>query len=300
MRNAKAITVVILFLVLSGILGWQYLRKNVGRPGVRPAKDAPRELLIKKWAAEPFVELSKSREVKEGIQSLFRNQTSSFVLSETQSNGLSAAIGALIAAYQNGEWDAYQRYRLPPEIQDSVAWDTNLMAQIVRPNLPTRQQVEQAYAMAKKALDLKDLAYLTNDFLAFKLAYESAHMTRLQNDSRPIYCVGCWNAVSFKWARLIVEQNQVDVPNLLQRVMMEDNLGAHTPPSVFHYNPRPAETAKAHGNVTFAEIRFVVRTDGAIKAYPVHAQWYWLPEKSLWLPVAMHIAVLDNHARYWF
>jgi hypothetical protein len=297
--QSKKIILAALLLAFMAVFAWRFRGDKGGTAANGSGNDAPRKNLLRQWSKGEFDKLKVKGKIESDVGKLIGANYGPVAVTPLQSNALRSAVLALLETYSMGGFAEYARYRLPGQSKEHVKWDTNEIHRI-RKILPNRQTMEQALRQAGQPVDTEMFSYLTNDLEAFKLWYESAKTARVKNENASLYCMDCWKAVSFDGASLVVDESREGVPPLMAEVMQRDNLGGHSPTPAFAYEPSPGQVAKRDGRVVHARIAFGVKTDREIKAYPVYAQWYWVPEYELWLPTEIHFPIADKDVEYLF
>jgi hypothetical protein len=218
---------------------------------------------------------------------MFGTQSSVGLLSEPQRAALVEAVRKLIRYYRAGEPESFMDFRVPPEMAERLVWSPKKFAEIQK-WVVASEKGQPTYNDSRSNLEILS-RYLT-----------VIQTAEAMNSGSLFFCVGCWQGIDFKDAKLSIAVHTNVPDSLISTVMAADNLGGHFPTPIVTYDPSPADLVTRDQQVMTATIEYFVKTNGEITAYPVYSRWYWYPNKQLWLPLELHVAINTGSVNYIF
>ena len=230
--------------------------------------------MFTKWKSETFAPITKDKEFVAEVNRVIQSQAKNTALKTIQVDRLVIAVKTMLFAFSSGDYQDYKSFRFP--IRDGSFQPTRI--DTLYEGLKDYDPKFNSYS-----LDATDKEYAWKVFERFWV---------FSGIETNIYCSKCWKEVSLSSVNLQVFPRTNVVPDLKSIMGLKDNVGVNWWNPAFVFTPTLEQIIQQQEFVDVVVVSAIIKTEVTKRVSdqtvtsPIYCEFYWLPEKEVWLPCA--------------
>ncbi len=250
----------ILFLVLCLLYKGKVRQKNTQEAIVH------QQQLITEWKSAEFEPIGSEHNISQGFRGFVKGQG----LSKEQEDKLVDSILTCLRAYSHDSFDTYVKFRYPmPITAENSAWDPRELSAFREVlNSKNIKIPEGGDAQAKNMALLKEF---------YKLAAAAPNGKNNQS-----LCIHCWQGINLSKSGVKIQYNQAADEPISTWVWEDKNESSTAVASALSYNP--SLILEKSKKPTAAWVRFLIKAEALVNAYPVYVNFLWSDSANCWVP----------------
>lgn len=229
--------------------------------GWKPATDTNPEYkkALTEWSSAAYVSIGEN--LDDTVRAITIH-SDALELTQTQQDQLRQSVSSLLLAFSSGTLEDYLRFRAPIGEYKYNASTINSL----------REEIAKRYCK-------KGEQPPSEPDQVFKLYWQKCYGGNAFSNY--------WNGISLEHSEVLVERGRTLPANLAIYALHAANAGVADIAPVIVFEPTPEKVLKQEGELLYATVSLLIKARPPEPAHPVHCRFYWVKERSKWLPIQL-------------